>query len=89
MSYFNRKLVYELIFCRRLILSIVFRSVNDRVGGLVTVVCQQSGLLWGMVDLDYLGNQIAEGKLRGRGYLQKIISQSITSWILSTALNCT
>jgi hypothetical protein len=42
--------VYELIFCRGLILNIVFHSVNDCVGGLVTVVCQQSGLLGGRVD---------------------------------------
>jgi len=77
MSYFKRKLVHELIFCRGLILSIVFHSVNDCVGGLVTVVCQQSGLLWGRVNPDYLGNQIAEGKLCGRGYMQKTIKAKV------------
>jgi hypothetical protein len=69
--------VYELIFCRGLILNTVFHSVNDCIGGLVIVVCQQSGLPGGRVDLDYLGIQITEGKLRGRGYIQKIISHKV------------
>jgi len=44
MSYFKKKkLVYELIFCRGLILNIVFHSVNDCVGGLVTVVWTSGG----------------------------------------------
>jgi hypothetical protein len=46
------------------------------IGGLVTVACQQSGILGGRVDPDYLGIQVTEGKLCGRGYIQKIISQS-------------
>jgi hypothetical protein len=73
MSYFEKKkkLVYDLVFCRGLIQNIVFHSVNDCVGGLVTVVCQQSGLLWGRVNMDYPGIQISEGKLHGRGYIQK------------------
>jgi hypothetical protein len=61
--------VYELIFCRELILNIVFHSVSDCVGGVVTVVCQQFGLLGGRVNPDYMGIQVTEGKLRGRGYL--------------------
>jgi hypothetical protein len=45
-------------------------------GGLVTVACQQSGLLGGRVDIDYLGIEVTVGKLCGRGYIQKIIGQS-------------
>jgi hypothetical protein len=55
-------LVCELIFCRGLILNIVFHSVNDCIGGLIIVVCQQSGLSGGKVDLDYLGNPDHRGE---------------------------
>jgi hypothetical protein len=54
----KEKKEYEFIFCRGPILNIIFHSVNDCVGGLVAVICQQSGLLGGRGDPYYLGIQI-------------------------------
>lgn len=67
----KKKLVYELILCRGLILNIVFHSVNDWWRFSYSSLSAIWTSWGGRVDPDYLGIQVTEGKLCGRGYIQK------------------